>query len=375
MQRSLRTSSMIWGKFTPIMALFAALVLAGCSATTSSTSGYTGTKISVYEAKQDEAETTVKQLRKDLRKAQRALEKLEKREARDARQLQRKKLSDKRRTQIEARVEERKSLLKTARRDLKTAEKALARAERTERRAQRRLETALRRKEAAERRQAAAKKREAERQAALKKKKEEAAESSTSAFGGGLFGRSDPATKYISDYRGRSDGGFKVVEIPTDKIDKRLLRQQVRYKTRHRVGTIVVDTKAKYLYLVQPGGKAMRYGIGVGKAGFEWSGAAHIGWKQKWPKWTPPNEMIARRPSLRKWSAKNGGMPGGPKNPLGARALYLMQGGVDTLYRLHGTPEWKSIGTAASSGCIRLMNQDIIDLYKRVPQGTKVVVL
>ena len=127
--------------------------------------------------------------------------------------------------------------------------------------------------------------------------------------------------------------------------------------------------------LIQPGGKAMRYGIGVGKAGFEWSGSAHIGWKQKWPKWTPPEEMIERRPDLRKWGAANGGMPGGPTNPLGARALYLMQGGQDTLYRLHGTPEWNSIGTAASSGCIRLMNQDVIDLYKRVPNGAKVIVL
>ena len=116
-------------------------------------------------------------------------------------------------------------------------------------------------------------------------------------------------------------------------------------------------------------------GIGVGKAGFEWSGEAHIGWKQEWPKWTPPAEMIERRPDLEKYSSDNGGMPGGPTNPLGARALYLMQGNVDTLYRLHGTPQWASIGTAASSGCIRLMNQDIIDLYKRVPNGAKVVVL
>ena len=181
--------------------------------------------------------------------------------------------------------------------------------------------------------------------------------------------------KIINDYRARRDSGFKLAAIPTDKLDKRLLRQHVRYRTRHKVGTLVVDTKAKYLYLVQRGGKAMRYGIGVGKAGFEWSGAAKVGWKREWPTWIPPNEMIARKPKLRKWSAKNGGMPGGPKNPLGHRALYLMQGGVDTLYRLHGTPQWNSIGTAASSGCIRLMNQDIIDLYKRVPNGTKVVVI
>ena len=171
------------------------------------------------------------------------------------------------------------------------------------------------------------------------------------------------------------DGSFPVAGIPVEQMNKRFLRQEVNYRTRHKVGTLVVDPHSKFLYLVQPRGRAMRYGIGVGKAGFEWSGSAHVGWKQEWPKWTPPAEMIERRPELEKWSAENGGMPGGPTNPLGARALYLMQGNVDTLYRLHGTPQWKSIGTAASSGCIRLMNQDIIDLYKRVPNGTKVVVL
>ncbi|MEP1206844.1 MAG: L,D-transpeptidase [Rhizobiaceae bacterium] len=190
-----------------------------------------------------------------------------------------------------------------------------------------------------------------------------------------MFSRSNPSSIDYSEYRARRDGGFRLAAIPVKRMNKRLLRQQVRYRTRHKVGTIVVDPRSKYLYLIQPGGKAMRYGIGVGKAGFEWSGSAHIGWKQKWPKWTPPEEMIERRPDLRKWGAANGGMPGGPSNPLGARALYLMQGGQDTLYRLHGTPEWNSIGTAASSGCIRLMNQDVIDLYKRVPNGAKVIVL
>jgi lipoprotein-anchoring transpeptidase ErfK/SrfK len=276
--------------------------------------------------------------------------------------------------------------LKQLHSDVRKAQTAFDRAVRSERRALRRLESAKRRQEAAERRQAAAKKRKEERVAAAAKAKAARAEAaakrkktnsskSTSAFAGGLFSRTDPALKNINDYRARKDGEFSLAAIPTDKLDKRLLRQQVRYRTRHKPGTLVVDTKEKYLYLVQFGGRAMRYGIGVGKAGFEWSGAAKVGWKREWPTWTPPNEMIARKPRLRKWSAKNGGMPGGPKNPLGARALYLMQGGVDTLYRLHGTPEWKSIGTAASSGCIRLMNQDIIDLYKRVPNGAKVVVI
>lgn len=213
------------------------------------------------------------------------------------------------------------------------------------------------------------KKRKADRLARAK------ASSSSSRASFGLFSRSDPSLKNIKDYGARTDGGFNIAAIPVKKLNKRLLRQQVRYSSKHKVGTLVVDPNSKYLYLIQSGGKAMRYGIGVGKAGFEWSGSAHIGWKQEWPKWTPPEEMIERRPDLRKWSADNGGMPGGPTNPLGARALYLMQGGVDTLYRLHGTPEWDSIGTAASSGCIRLMNQDVIDLYKRVPHGAKVVVL
>jgi lipoprotein-anchoring transpeptidase ErfK/SrfK len=136
----------------------------------------------------------------------------------------------------------------------------------------------------------------------------------------------------------------------------------------------VVDTTGHFLYLVQPGGRAIRYGVGLGRAGFEWSGNAVVQWKQKWPKWTPPDEMIARQPELTKYSAKNGGMPGGLMNPLGARALYLFQNGKDTLYRLHGSPEWNSIGKSVSSGCVRLMNQDIIDLYSRVPAKTPVIV-
>ncbi|MEL6947577.1 MAG: L,D-transpeptidase [Pseudomonadota bacterium] len=179
----------------------------------------------------------------------------------------------------------------------------------------------------------------------------------------------------MRDYQARVDGKFALAAIPVEKVNKSLFRQNVRYITRHKAGTIVVDTKARFLYLVQPRGRAIRYGIGVGRQGFSWNGSARIGWKKKWPTWTPPDEMIERRPKLEKWSYRNGGMPGGINNPLGARALYLTQGGKDTLYRLHGTPHWWSIGTAASSGCIRLMNQDVIDLYNRVPNGTKVVVL
>jgi lipoprotein-anchoring transpeptidase ErfK/SrfK len=137
-------------------------------------------------------------------------------------------------------------------------------------------------------------------------------------------------------------------------------------------GEIVVDPGRRFLYHVQDGGLATRYGIGVGREGFGWSGHAVIGRKAEWPSWTPPASMVARDPAARRWA---GGMPGGENNPLGARALYLYQGGRDTLYRLHGTIEPWSIGQAVSSGCIRLLNQDIIHLYERVPVGTRVTVL
>ncbi|WP_371179386.1 L,D-transpeptidase [Ahrensia sp. R2A130] len=192
---------------------------------------------------------------------------------------------------------------------------------------------------------------------------------------GSLFGSRDPALKNIDDYRARTDNSFALAAIPVDQIDKRYYRQEVKYRSSHKPGTVVVDPHAKFLYVVQRGNTAMRYGIGVGRQGFEWSGEAHIGFKRVWPKWTPPVEMIERQPELAKYCADCGGMEGGPANPLGARALYLVADGKDTLYRLHGTPKWNSIGTAASSGCIRLMNQDVIDLYNRVPTGAKVVVL
>ena len=141
--------------------------------------------------------------------------------------------------------------------------------------------------------------------------------------------------------------------------------------TKEKPGTIIVDTGARHLYFVMAGGKAMRYGIGVGKQGFEWRGTARIALKREWPSWTPPKEMIGRRPDLAKFA---GGMEPGLKNPLGARAMYLFNKGGDSGYRLHGTPEWWSIGKAMSSGCIRLLNQDIIDLYKRASVGAKVIV-
>ena len=167
---------------------------------------------------------------------------------------------------------------------------------------------------------------------------------------------------------------FPVPAIPEGGLEPRYYRQQVNYRTREKVGSLVVDTRKFYLYLVEPNGKAMRYGVGLGKAGFEWSGRARVLWKQEWPKWTPPPEMIERRPELEKWSEENGGMPGGLDNPLGARALYIFEGNVDTLYRLHGTPEYKSIGKAVSSGCVRMVHQDVIDLYRRVRTRAPILV-
>ncbi len=149
------------------------------------------------------------------------------------------------------------------------------------------------------------------------------------------------------------------------------------YETTERPGTIIVNTRERHLYYILPNGKAMRYGIGVGKEGFAWAGTAYVAWKQEWPNWHPPKEMADRKPDVAKYVED--GMGPGLTNPLGARAMYLFnEKGQDTLFRLHGTPEWASIGTAASSGCIRLMNQDVIDLYSRVRPGkatSKVIVI
>lgn len=176
-------------------------------------------------------------------------------------------------------------------------------------------------------------------------------------------------------YRAMPEEQFPLPAVDLKQINPKYYRKRVNDPTGEAPGTVVVDTKSFYLYLVQPGGKAIRYGVGLGRAGFEWSGRAQILWKQTWPKWTPPDEMIARQAELAPWSAKNGGMPPGLTNPLGARALYIFQGNVDTLYRIHGSPEWSSIGKAVSSGCVRMINQDVIDLYKRVPTRSPIVVL
>lgn len=173
-------------------------------------------------------------------------------------------------------------------------------------------------------------------------------------------------------YAGLTDGGFAVPEVPYLKVDPKFRRQIVVDPTGEAPGTIVVHTQERFLYLVQPEGEAIRYGVGVGKDGFRWSGRANIQYGKEWPTWTPPREMIGRKPELVKWQ---NGQPGGLENPLGARALYIYQNNQDTGYRIHGSPEWWSIGKAMSSGCVRLINQDIIDLYSRVSKKNPVVVV
>jgi lipoprotein-anchoring transpeptidase ErfK/SrfK len=149
-----------------------------------------------------------------------------------------------------------------------------------------------------------------------------------------------------------------------EQLPLQFRRQVVLYRSTEPPGTIIVQTAERFLYVVQPGGRAIRYGIGVGREGFQWQGLQHITRKQEWPDWTPPAEMIARQPYLPRF------MAGGPGNPMGARALYL----GETVYRIHGTNQPRTIGTAVSSGCFRLVNGDVIDLYDRIPVGTKVII-
>jgi lipoprotein-anchoring transpeptidase ErfK/SrfK len=158
---------------------------------------------------------------------------------------------------------------------------------------------------------------------------------------------------------------FAPARLPEPTVAGHLRRSVVDYPTNERAGTIVIDTAKTYLYLVLDDGKALRYGIGVGREGFTWSGRERISRKTEWPDWRPPREMIERQPELPEF------VPGGLQNPLGARALYLGA----TLYRIHGTNEPETIGRFVSSGCIRMLNNDVIDLYGRVSTGTQVVVL
>jgi lipoprotein-anchoring transpeptidase ErfK/SrfK len=176
----------------------------------------------------------------------------------------------------------------------------------------------------------------------------------------------EPDSQGGSSYR---SGSFQDQQAPYGnsqaRIDPRFYKQVVSYSGSERPGTIIVDTPQRYLFLVQEDGKAIRYGIGVGRPGFAWAGAKSITRKAEWPDWVPPKEMLARRPDLPHF------MAGGPDNPLGARALYL----GSSLYRIHGSNEPWTIGQAVSSGCIRMRNEDVTDLYERVKVGTRVVVI
>lgn len=178
---------------------------------------------------------------------------------------------------------------------------------------------------------------------------------------------------YSAMYAAIEGEQFPIKAADLKRVDPQYYRREVAYPTRERPGTIVVDTRNRYLYLVQENGQALRYGIGVGKAGLEFEGVGRVQYKRQWPRWTPTQDMIAREPE--RYGPLAAGMEPGVLNPLGPRALYLFKDGRDTLYRIHGTTEDWTIGKAVSSGCIRLLNQDIIDLYRRVPDGTRVVVL
>ena len=200
-------------------------------------------------------------------------------------------------------------------------------------------------------------------------------------FGGGLFGAlfaprrhaapgyEQSAPPYASPYRQNAYAPYGTESDDGNParpaMDPRYRRQVVDYAGREGAGTIIINTQERFLYLVQGGGTAVRYGIGVGRPGFTWAGVKQVSLKRQWPDWRPPPEMLRRRPDLPHY------MAGGPENPLGARALYL----GSSLYRIHGSNEPWTIGTAVSSGCIRMRNEDVIDLYDRVKVGTRVVVI
>jgi lipoprotein-anchoring transpeptidase ErfK/SrfK len=177
---------------------------------------------------------------------------------------------------------------------------------------------------------------------------------------------------YVPGYEEVQDGGITIPAVRPILLQGRITRGEMDYAGPESPGTIVVDTFSRRLYLVLEGGRAMRYPIAVGREGLSFRGAGVISRKEEWPSWTPTANMVRTRPDL--YAAYAGGLPGGLTNPLGARALYLYRGGRDSYFRIHGTIQNETIGHATSAGCIRLFNQDIIDLYNRVPTGTRVKV-
>lgn len=176
----------------------------------------------------------------------------------------------------------------------------------------------------------------------------------------------------LEKYSARPEEEYPIPAADISLLDPVYRRQEVANPTGQPAGSVVVDTANYFLYWTLPEGRAMRYGVGLGRAGFEWSGNGHIAYKRKWPVWTPPSEMITRQPELEMYRH---GQPPGLLNALGARALYIHQGNRDTLYRIHGTMDIVSIGKAVSSGCVRLIFQDVIDLADRVPSGAPIMVI
>lgn len=176
----------------------------------------------------------------------------------------------------------------------------------------------------------------------------------------------------LAMYAARPEEEHPVPAADISQVNPVYWRQEVDNVTGQPDGTVVVDTANYFLYWTMPNGRAMRYGVGLGRAGFEWSGKGHIAYKRSWPVWTPPAEMIERQPELEMYRH---GQPPGLLNALGARALYIHQGNRDTLYRVHGTMDVATIGKAVSSGCVRLLFQDVIDLADRVTSGAPIVVL
>jgi len=194
----------------------------------------------------------------------------------------------------------------------------------------------------------------------------------TALLGGCLEAPPEPPVFPDLSYAARRDGGHLIPATPIDQIPEFLHRQVVPYETEEAPGAIVINSAHRLLHLVQRDGFALRYGISVGRDGLGWTGEAEVYARRHWPSWTPTPSMIARDPTLERWAE---GQPPGPTNPLGARAIYLATNGVDEGIRIHGTPEWRSIGRAASSGCFRMLQQDVIDLFDRVARGTRVVVI
>ncbi len=192
-------------------------------------------------------------------------------------------------------------------------------------------------------------------------------------FSAALAGCTTQNAQQAANYGPKPQEEHPLPGMPLDKIKPELRRAEIDYPSDEKPGTVIVDTPARRLYYVLGNNKAIRYAVSVGREGLQLRGNAYVGRKAEWPSWTPTQNMIKRDPD--RYAKLAGGMPGGPNNPLGARALYLYRGGNDLHFRIHGTNQPESIGYAMSSGCIRMLNYDVIDLYDRVPTGTKVIVI